>query len=254
MKKILELTLRPIKRVMSRMGFTVTRIGSNSNDNSLGYISAKKTVAGAKLEGLSICDYVEALWDNKGGTQYVIDQINECGIFLNKGLNVVEIGAGTGRYMEKVLKVCKPNLYESYETAKDWADYLQSAYPIISHPADGSSLRFTHDYSAGLIHAHGVFVYLPFLISYRYWEEIWRTTKIGGFVIFDIISEDCLQRDLIQKWLESNHSYPCFLSKSFTVSLFNSHGFSLVKTFTHRYGAGKSEYLVFLRKSLDKVA
>ena len=242
----------PFQSLMLSMGLAVIRIDSSSNENTLGYISAKKTIAGARLEGLSICDYVEALWDNKGGTQYVINQMSECGIFANKPLSIVEIGAGTGRYMEKVLQACKPNLYESYETAKDWADYLQSAYPIISHPADGSSLRFTPDYSADLIHAHGVFVYLPFLISYRYWEEIWRTTKIGGLVIFDIISEDCMQNDLIEKWLKSKHSYPCFLSKSFTTSLFNDHGFSLVKTFTHRYGAGKSEYLVFVRNSLDK--
>lgn len=248
-KKILRLALRPVKILMSKIGFTITRIGSSSNANSLGYISAKKTVAGAKLEGLSICDYIEALWNNKGGTQFVIDQISECGIFANQSPNVVEIGAGTGRYMEKVLLACEPNLYESYETAKDWANYLQEAFPIISHPADGLSLRFTSEKSVDLIHAHGVFVYLPFLVSYRYWKEIWRIAKIGGFVVFDIFSEDCLQKGLIEKWLESEHSYPCFLSKDFTVSLFTAHGFALVKTFTHRYGEGKSEYLVFVRNS-----
>jgi hypothetical protein len=175
--------------------------------------------------------------------------MSECGVFANQSPHVVEIGAGTGRYMEKVFQKCKPHLYESYETANDWAGYLQEAFPIVSHPADGLSLIFTTKKSVELVHAHGVFVYLPFLISYRYWKEIWRTTKIGGFVIFDIFSEDCLQKNLIEKWLESEHIYPCFLSKSFTVSLFFVNGFSLVKTFTHRYGEGKSEYLIFMRNS-----
>lgn len=249
MNKILRLTILPIKNIMSKMGYTIVRNGSKRKDNTLGYVSANKIVAGAKLQGLSICDYVEDLWHNKGGTQYVIDQMSECGVFANQSPVVVEIGAGTGRYMEKIFQKCKPNLYESYETAEDWAGYLQAAFPIVSHPADGLSLKYTAEKSAELVHAHGVFVYLPFLISYRYWKEIWRTTKIGGFIIFDIFSEDCLQQGLMEKWLESEHSYPCFLSKDFTVSLFTAHGFALVKTFTHRYGEGKSEYLVFVRNS-----
>lgn len=247
MKTILRLALKTFNYFLSSIGLPVIRIGSNENNNSLGYISARRTIDGAKLEGLSVCDYVESIWGNRGGTQFVIDEMNKSKIFMNEGMNIVEIGAGTGRYMEKVLQECTPNTYESYETAKDWSEYLQSNYPIISYPADGFSLRFTSDSSVDLIHAHGVFVYLPFLISYRYWKEIWRTTKIGSFVLFDIFSEDCLQEDLLEQWLQSKHNYPCFLSKSFTISHFRDHGFSLVKTFTHRYGEGRSEYLFFIR-------
>jgi hypothetical protein len=77
--------------------------------------------------------------------------------------------------------------------------------------------------------------------------EIWRVTRNGGLVAFDIISEDCLDERTVDKWLDSKYSYPCFLSKSFVVSLFSKHEFSLVSTFKNRYSQGQSEYLVFIR-------
>jgi hypothetical protein len=33
---------------------------------------------------------------------------------------VVEIGPGSGRYVEKTLSVCSPSRYEVYETATKW--------------------------------------------------------------------------------------------------------------------------------------
>jgi phospholipid N-methyltransferase len=216
--------------------------------SSLGYISAKETVSAAEREGLSICDYVERLWDQQGDTQKIIEWMASCGSFKTANPNVVEIGTGTGRYLEKVLQKCSPAKYESYETARDWSEWLQSTYPIISHDADGLTLRQTQNISVDLVHAHGLFVHLPFLVSYRYWLEIWRITKEGGIVVFDIISEDCLDESTVNKWLLSKHNYPCFLSKDYIVLLFGNHGFTLVSTFKNRYGEGYSEYLVFIRK------
>ena len=170
-----------------------------------------------------------------------------CGLFEARDPSVLEIGAGTGRFLEKVLEMCGPASYESYETARDWADWLKSRYPIISQEADGESLRQTTSQSIDLLHAHGVFVYLPFLVSYRYWKEIWRVVRGGGSAVFDIISEDCLDELTVEKWLRSKHKYPCFLSKDYVVSLFEKHGFSLLQTFTNRCGEGLSEYLVLVR-------
>lgn len=240
-KKILNLLL-------AQKGLVITRIGETTNRSSLGYISAKETVSAAEREGLSVCDYVEKLWAKQGDTQKVIEQMASCGAFVAINPNVVEIGTGTGRYLEKVFHKCKPAKYESYETARDWAEWLQTKYPIVSHEADGVTLRQTPSKSADLVHAHGVFVYVPFLVSYRYWMEIWRITKNGGIVVFDIISEDSLDEGTVGKWLNSKHNYPCFLSRSYVVSLFSKQGFSLVSNFRNRYGEGQSEYLVFMRK------
>lgn len=238
-------TKRPWLPHFVRLATTIVR--KSSNKSSLGYISSKETVSAAERERLSVCDYVEKLWNQSGDTQRVIDQMASCGVFEVNSPNILEIGAGTGRYLEKVLANCKPAKYESYETARDWSEWLQAKYPIISHAADGVSLRQTQAHSVDLLHAHGVFVYLPFLVSYSYWKEIWRVMKSGGFVVFDIISEDCLDELAVEKWLMSENRYPCFLSKDYLVSLFGKHGFALFKTFTTRYGEGQSLYLVFVR-------
>jgi len=241
-----EFLKRGFKQLLAQNGLAITRMGETSN-TSHGYISAKETVSAAKHAGLSVCDYVEKLWGQQGDTHAVIEQMAASGVFSSANPNVVEIGTGTGRYLEKTLQQCQPTKYESYETAKDWAEWLQSKYPIISQEADGVTLKYTSSMSANLVHAHGVFVYLPFLVSYRYWKEIWRITKENGFVVFDIVSEDCLDQETVDKWLNSIHNYPSFLSKDYVTSVFGKNGFSLVKSFKNRYGKGSSEYLVFTR-------
>ena len=135
------------------------------------------------------------------------------GVFEKDSLSALEIGAGTGSYLEKVLSIATPAKYEVYEPAKDWSDYLRSTYPIIAYDTDGTSLKYTKPSSVDFLHAHGVFVYLPFLVSYNYFIEIWRVTKPGAIVIFDIISENCLDEDTVLDWLSSENRYPCFLSK-----------------------------------------
>lgn len=240
-----------LKRIIAKSGFEIVRTNKNSTKikGGTGYISAKETILGAKREGLSVCDYVEKQWNKKGDTQKVIDEMASCGCFFKKHMHIVEIGAGTGRYLEKVLGRCNPSKYESYETAKDWAEWLQSQYPIISHDVDGVSLKETPSKSVDLTHAHGVFVYLPFLVSYQYFKEIIRITKIGGSVCFDIISEDCLDEPTVEKWLKSGQNYPCFISTEYVVSLFEQYGFGLSGTFMNRYGEGLSNYIVFKRKN-----
>jgi hypothetical protein len=237
-----------VKKLFAPCRLNIKRI----DETSCGYISARNTVSAANHAGLSVCDYIETLWNQKGDTQRVIDQMASCGAFRAKSPNILEIGTGTGRYLEKVLAQCKPNKYESYEPAQDWAKWLQSNYPIISHKADGASLRQTADHSVDLLHAHGVFTYLPFFVSYHYWKEIWRVMKDDSSVVFDIFSEDCLDESTVEKWILAGDSYPCFLSKDFVISRFREHGFFLYKTFTTRYGAGRSEYLFLVRNTLAK--
>lgn len=244
-----SLLKRGINLLLEQRGLVIAPIAEGLKSSSLGYISAKETVAAAENAGLSICDYVEKQWGTLGDTQSAIEQLASCGVFGATNPNVVEIGAGTGRYLEKVLKRCEPVKYEVYETATDWADWLQKEYPIVCHEADGMTLRQTPAMSADLVFAHGVFVYLPFLASYRYWKEIWRIAKENGFVAFDIFSEDVLDEPTVEKWLTSEKNYPVFLSKPYVVAAFGNHGFSLVHSFKKRFGKGCSEYVVFIRNS-----
>jgi ubiquinone/menaquinone biosynthesis C-methylase UbiE len=237
---------RKLKRLLAQRGLAITGIRQS-------YMSAEETIAAADREGLSICDYVERLWEQQGCTQMVINQMSACSAFATTNPKIVEIGTGTGRYLEKVLQLCNPSKYESYEPLHDWVNYLQSKYSTtITYKADGETLWETSDNSANLVHAHGVFVYTPFLITYGYFKEIWRVIADSGIVAFDIFTEDCLDEETVNKWLSSMHRYPCFLSKSYVVSNFNRNGFQLLKTFKNKHGAGESEYLIFIRNSYIK--
>ena len=163
--------------------------------------------------------------------------------------SVVEIGPGTGRYTEKLLAICKPKLHQLYETDAEWRTWLGKTYPVQVPIVDGKSLRQTPSKSKELIHAHGVFVYLPFLITYRYFSEICRIAASASYIVFDIISEECVTPELTRKWIAAEHYFATFLSVRFVVEFFEKHGFKLIDRFLTDYGVGKSEYLIFGRQA-----
>lgn len=237
---------------LSRSGSVMYSNQAAANEGSctrsLGYISAVETVSAAKKEGLSVCDYVEKSWGQKGCTQSVIEQMESCGVFTVDNPSVLEIGTGTGRYLEKTIEKCTPSKYESYETAEDWAEWLQANYPIISHRADGMTLAQTSSLSVDILQAHGVFVYLPFLVSYRYWKEMWRVVRGGGYVVFDVMSESCFDDKEAEKWLSTESIYPTFVPSEYLISVFGKQGFSLINRFYTSYSVGKSEYFIFRRE------
>lgn len=247
--KIKKGLLKTINNLLGTFGLELVR--SSHQSKGKGYISAKETVAAAKKNNLSVCDYLEKIWNQQGDTDKVIENMKRGGVFAKSIKNILEIGPGSGRYLEKVMRICNPITYEIYETAQDGADWLAKEYNIISRKADGKTLCHTESSSIDLVHAHGVFVYLPFLTSYQYFQEIVRVTNNNGFVVFDIISEDCLDDETATKWLQSGLDYPCFLSKSYVKAFFIKAGFSFVGDFFTRYGPGKSQYLFFQKRICD---
>lgn len=249
MRNIKRLALGLLNSLLGKLGLELASKNKGMKGGfALGYIGAKETINAAKERNLTVCDYLEMIWNKQGDTQRVIDKMKEMGIFDRNITRVCEIGTGSGRYLEKVVGICNPARYESYETAEDWAEWLQEQYGIISQPADGKSLASTHTSSMDLVHAHGVFVYLPFLTTYRYFQEIVRVIDDNGYVVFDIISEECLDADTVKAWIESEHNYPCFLSKQHVIEFFTSKGFSFLGDFLNRYGPGKSQYLIFKKQ------
>jgi hypothetical protein len=234
-------------RVLASRGLTIGPINDDEASGNKQYIDATATVAEAQREGLSVCDYVEKLWSQQGDTDLVIQKLSNCGIFEGPTPAILEIGPGTGRYLERVLQQCEPSRYECYEIATDWARWLSTMYPVVTLDTDGSSLKQTPDDSIDILHAHGVFVCLPFLIAWAYWKEMWRVVRGGGWVAFDLYTEGCMDEDTVEKWLISPHSYPTFFPKTYVVAQFEKHGFTLHHSFYNRHGQGRSEYLIFRR-------
>ena len=240
-----------INQIFGIFGLKLIKTTHVINSNNKGYISAKETILSAKKKSLSVCDYVEKLWDQVGETQKVINNMEKFGAFRNNTPTVCEIGAGTGRYMEKVIAKCAPKRYESYETATDWAEWLTKEYPIISCETDGSSLTSTEDNSMDLIHSHGVFVYLPFFDSLRYFKEIDRIAKKNAIIVFDCMTEDCLDIQTLNKWLESEDNYPQILPEKHVFDFFQNSKYKLIGSFFTPYGQGKSKYFVFKKINVE---
>lgn len=240
-----------INSILGLLNLKAIKITQIINSNSRGYISAKETVRSATKHGLSVCEYVEKIWDQVGETQKVIDNIEKFGVFKYDNPTVCEIGTGTGRYMEKVIEKCRPKRYESYETASDWADWLEKEYSIISQPTDGFALSSTANMSIDFVHSHGVFVYLKFLDNIRYFNEMIRVIKPNGVIIFDCYTEECMTQVILNKWLKSQHNFPVVLPNNYIVQYFKKNNFKLLGNFFNAHGQGKSKYFVFKRTNLE---
>jgi SAM-dependent methyltransferase len=211
------------------------------------YQPLRHTLKAAKKAGLSVGDYLDAKFQVPGVTQATIDQLAAYGIFSGEVKRVCEIGPGSGRYLEKVQRLCAPCSYEVYETDPQWDDYVVRTYGVTSHEADGTSLRHTAEGSVGLVHAHRVFPYVPFTVQCRYFMEMVRVTRPGGWIVFDIISEDCMSEDLLEKWIAQDRYDPCMMPHKFVTDFFARRQCSLRWSFFEPYMPGQSEYLVFAK-------
>lgn len=164
-----------LNRVLGPFGYSLAARGGN-------YIPAKQTIAAARRARLSVSDYVERMWSIEGQTDFVVAEMQRTGAL---GSTVCEIGPGTGRYTERILRLVECEWYEVYETAPDWARYLEATYPVTRRPADGETLAHTPADSCALVHAHGVFVYTPPMVAFSYFSEMMRVSR--RWIVFDCI-------------------------------------------------------------------
>ncbi len=211
------------------------------------YQPLRQTLKAAQKAGLSVGDYLDGKFQVPGVTQTTIDQLAAYGIFGKEVQRVCEIGPGSGRYLEKVQSLCGPCSYEIYETDPQWNDWLVRTYPVISHDADGRSLNDTADGSVDIVHAHRLFPYLPFIVQCRYFLEMIRVARPGGWIVFDIISEQCMSDPLIQKWIASDRSDPCMMPREFVTDFFARRQCFLRWSFFIPFLPGQTEYVVFAK-------
>ena len=239
-----------ISRLLLVFGYRLTRAG-------LGYYDAEITVNGANLAGLSVCDYLESRERDerkRGRRDRIIEKLKSLGLF-ESSTHVCEIGAGTGMYLEKVIVEAKPEHYEVYETDPGWSRYLQKEYApcygggLHIHCADGVSLKETANGSCDLVHAHGVFVYLPALQSLEYIKEAARICKAGGHVVFDCYLDTTFSLTVTQSWLDSEWRFPVIIPEKLLMEFASMHSLQLDATFSVIHGAASVDYLVFSKVS-----
>jgi hypothetical protein len=228
-------------------------LGSRAHDwrDVRSFIPFEETVSRARAAGLSVGDYIDAVMNRAPGmTQEAVDRLTAMGIFSPSIGTALEIGPGSGRYLEKVLKACAPRRYEVYETAPDWADYLGRHYPVIVQPTDGRSLAATATGSVDLAQAYKVFSTIPFVATCRYWAEMVRVVGPRGTCVFDVMTENCLSPATVDTWAASgieNGSFPASLPRAVVTGFFETNGFELIGSFLGPMPPGQTETMVFRR-------
>ncbi|MCQ4210900.1 methyltransferase domain-containing protein [Streptomyces longispororuber] len=238
-----------VKRLLGRAGFDIVR-STNNRGGVDDFLPFEATMRAARSAGLSVGDYIDDVMNGTpGATQSTIDALRALGVFSSAPDTVLEIGPGSGRYLEKTLKECAPGRYEIYETAEPWADYLVDTFGVVAQPTKGCSLAATPDASVDLVQAHKVFNTLTFLGTSRYFFEMARVTRPGGRIVFDAMTETCLAPDTMRTWAteggDGHDSYPAALPRRTCVDLFASLGCTLEASFLARMGVASTEVLVF---------
>jgi SAM-dependent methyltransferase len=242
-----------VRGVLRRTGFDIVR-SANNRGGVDDFIPFEPTVRAAKAAGMSVGDYIDEVMNGTpGATQSTIDQLRDLGVLHVELGTVLEIGPGSGRYLEKTLQACSPDRYEIYETAAPWADYLVQTYGVILQPTQGCTLAPTPDESIDLVLAHKVFNTVTFLCASRYFPEMARVTRPGGRIVFDAMTETCLDPETVNAWAtrggEGHDSYPAAMPRGTCVDVFASLGCTLESSFLAPMGFATTEVLVFRKQA-----
>lgn len=211
------------------------------------FISARRTVAEAEKAGLSVGDYVDLTYSEPGTTATTVEaMLKIADLGPDSTERVCEIGPGTGRYLEKVSAALRPKVYEVYETADDWLPYLRTLPGVQVLPSDGRTLASTDSASVDLVHAQKVFVYLEFWVTASYLAEMARVVRPGGVVAFDIVSEDCIDDQVLAEWIRSGSIFRP-VPREWVTAFLGRQGLTYLGSHVTRLTEGNSELMVFRR-------
>lgn len=234
-----------INHLLSPAGYELVRYGQR--DYAKPFLPFWPTLKKASKAKMSVGEYIDATYQRPGATQANIDKLVELGILTNKVRNICEIGPGSGRYLEKVMRICTPETYEIYETASAWSDWLAKEHRVMAHKPDGKTLGQTKSDSVDLVHAHGVFIYVPFLVSWQYFAEMIRVARPGGHIVFDIFTPACFPDSMIEKYISVGIYDRSMIPAEFAVDYFARRQCSLLHTFFGTMVPGQTQYHIFVK-------
>lgn len=228
---------RLVNSRLRRQGWELTRV-------DLTYIGARSIVHRAHRDGVSVREYVERMFDEKGASAAVVEEMKRAECIESKG-SICEIGPGSGRYLDAVLDLGRPTSYDIYEPAADWAAWLEKNYPVTVKPSDRRTLAPSPDDTYDLVHAHGVFVYIRLIDAFHYFEEMARVCKGSGSIVFDFFPAEDFSADVIERWLTTSDRYPVVLPSATVREFFARRSYELVHRFDHPLGEARSTYMLF---------
>ncbi|MBS1627466.1 MAG: CDP-glycerol glycerophosphotransferase family protein [Bacteroidetes bacterium] len=221
-----------------------------TNKYAKDYIDATVTENEAKKLKLSICEYLESKnTDTRkiGRRDRIIEQMLK--YFPNNKISILEIGTGTGMYLEKLLHLSIAN-YDVYEVNDGWKQYLKRNYENnIVHiiDADGISLKQTKNESIDIVHAHAVFVYLPIIQIMQYFKEAARVLCKGGLFIFDVINDKDLKVKDALNWHQAGYDFAVITPHAFIEDFCLSYNLKITSTFQEIYAGSTSTYYILTK-------
>lgn len=72
----------------------------------------------------------------------------------------------------------------------------------------------------------------------------------GGVIVFDIYSDKCWDKEVINKWLNHSERYPVIFPEYRVIEFFKDKGCQIIDRFNARHGHSYSTYLVFRKSEL----
>lgn len=207
----------------------------------------------AKENNISVADYYEKINNQEGNSKKIIDTIFNSIPEPKKTDQILEIGPGTGRFLAKTLKYILPEHYQIFELDKKLAEYLVNEYTVVDNRTYEQPSKFNldkiKDNSIDYLFAHGVFnSAVDFYGFIHYFSDMSRVLKNGGFMAFNIISEDCLKREQFESWKNSDSTYIKFISNSFINQLNAQFDLQEINNFIAPYGPAVSKYVILQKK------
>jgi SAM-dependent methyltransferase len=231
-----------VRRTLRALGLQLVRLPRGS------YIDAKEIIAAADRDGVSVADYVASLWGDAEKLETTLNSIRRA-VTLQPAPRILEIGAGTGRFLVPLAEYYNASACEVYEPNRGWADYLASHHRVIDRPSNGRDLSATPDGSCDIVMANGVFVYLPAMVSLGYFIEMMRVANDSAFIVFDVFTET--EAD-VAHWTAARADFQVVLPRQAIIEVFARHGWRPIAEFPGSIPTGtggnlRSRYFVFSR-------
>lgn len=233
------------QRALEPLGHTIIPIPFGG----LPYMNCEDSIRKAKQLGMTIPEYYANTRNEPGVIENLFKYLDTIVPFANFK-TVTEIGAGTGRFLELVKKRCSASCrHEVYETDQAWSAYLAEHYGVTAHPTRGFALDATADASVDLVHADYVFAYLPATTAFRYFDEICRVLKPGGYAFFDAYFDADCDLTAIREWMQHSDNYQIILPRHAIIELFKGAGCELIDdSHLMKVYRGHTRYLIFRKR------